>query len=56
MACHTSVRAGDRLDPQEMERLIARLLSAREPFACPHGRPILVKIPLTEFDRLFHRT
>ena len=56
MACHTSIRAGERLNPQEMETLITRLLRAREPFACPHGRPILVKIPLSEFDRLFHRT
>ena len=56
MACHTSIRAGERMNPQEMETLITRLLRAREPFACPHGRPILVKIPLSEFDRLFHRT
>jgi DNA mismatch repair protein MutL len=56
MACHTSIRSGERLDPREMTSLIDRLLGAREPFACPHGRPILVKIPLTEFDRLFHRT
>lgn len=56
MACHTSIRAGERLDAREMETLIQRLLSAREPFACPHGRPLLLKIPLQEFDRLFHRT
>ncbi|MDA0337406.1 MAG: DNA mismatch repair endonuclease MutL [bacterium] len=56
MACHTSIRAGERLDRREMTSLIERLLKAREPFACPHGRPILVKIPLAEFDRLFHRT
>jgi DNA mismatch repair protein MutL len=56
MACHTSIRAGDRLDRRESEALVTRLLGAREPFACPHGRPILVKIPLNEFDRLFHRT
>ena len=56
MACHTSIRSGDRLDPREMTSLINRLLAAREPFACPHGRPILVKIALSEFDRLFHRT
>lgn len=56
MACHTSVRAGDRLAPMEMVTLVKRLLAARDPFACPHGRPILVKIPLRELDRLFHRT
>ena len=56
LACHTSIRAGERLSTPEMETLLQRLLNAREPFACPHGRPILVKIPLRELDRLFHRT
>ena len=56
LACHTSIRAGERLSTSEMEKLLERLLNAREPFACPHGRPILVKIPLRELDRLFHRT
>jgi DNA mismatch repair protein MutL len=26
------------------------------PYVCPHGRPIIVKIPLTEFDKRFGRT
>ncbi|SVD27495.1 uncharacterized protein METZ01_LOCUS380349, partial [marine metagenome] len=56
MACHTSIRAGTRLDRQEMATLIHRLLDAREPFVCPHGRPILVKLDLGELDRLFGRT
>ena len=56
MACHTSIRAGERLSIPEMETLVRKLLNAREPFACPHGRPILIKIPLHELDRLFHRT
>ena len=56
MACHTSIRAGERLSTLEMEKLVERLLNAREPFSCPHGRPILIKIPLRELDRLFHRT
>ena len=56
MACHTSIRAGERLSVPEMETLVRKLLNAREPFACPHGRPILIKILLQELDRLFHRT
>ena len=56
MACHTSIRAGERLSRPEMETLVRKLLNAREPFACPHGRPILIKILLHELDRLFHRT
>jgi len=56
MACHTSIRAGERLGQQEMEVLISRLLQAREPFICPHGRPVMVRIELGELDRLFGRT
>ncbi len=54
-ACHTSIRAGENLKRDDMQVLIKRLLGAREPFVCPHGRPIIVKIPLDELDRLFGR-
>lgn len=56
MACHTSIRAGERLSSPQMVALLEGLLGAREPFACPHGRPILAKIPIAELDRLFLRT
>ncbi|MFC1526517.1 hypothetical protein ACFL6X_06885, partial [Candidatus Latescibacterota bacterium] len=56
MACHTSIRTGERLTAEEMETLVHRLLQAREPFICPHGRPTMVRIPLDELDRLFGRT
>jgi DNA mismatch repair protein MutL len=55
MACHSSIRAGRRLVGAEIGSLIQRLLGARDPFACPHGRPIIIRLPLTEFDRLFGR-
>ena len=54
-ACHTSIRAGEKLKQDDMQVLIKRLLGTREPFVCPHGRPIIVKIPLPELDRLFGR-
>ena len=56
MACHTSIRAGDRLNQEEMRTLVQRLLKTREPFSCPHGRPIILQIPLSNLDRLFGRT
>jgi DNA mismatch repair protein MutL len=55
-ACHTSIRAGERLVQSEMQELVARLLKAREPFVCPHGRPIIVKLSLRDLDKLFGRT
>lgn len=54
-ACHTSIRAGERLVQAEMQELVERLLRAREPFVCPHGRPIIVKLSLRELDKLFGR-
>ena len=55
MACHSSIRAGRRLPGAEIDVLVRKLLNARDPFACPHGRPIVLRLPLTEFDRLFGR-
>ncbi len=55
-ACHTSIRAGQQLSAEEMQGIINQLLEAREPFVCPHGRPIILKIPIRELDRMFGRT
>ena len=55
-ACHTSIRAGQKLTDTEMQNIIQQLLNAREPFVCPHGRPIMLKVPLKRLDRMFGRT
>lgn len=55
-SCHTSIKAGDKLNDREMRLLIDQLFATSMPYACPHGRPIVVKISLNEFDRRFGRT
>ena len=42
------VRAGEKLSESEMRVLVQRLLNTRKPNVCPHGRPIILRIPLTE--------
>jgi DNA mismatch repair protein MutL len=54
-ACKAAVKAGDRLTIEEMESLLDRLFKAEVPYVCPHGRPVLVKIPLLELDKKFGR-
>ncbi len=54
-ACKAAVKAGDYLTTEEMESLLDRLFKAEVPFVCPHGRPVLVKIPLLELDKKFGR-
>lgn len=55
-SCKTAVKAGDKLNEQEMRLLIDQLFATSMPYVCPHGRPIVVKISLNEFDRRFGRT
>jgi len=55
-SCKTAIKAGDRLDEKEMRLLIDQLFATGMPYVCPHGRPIVIKITLDEFDRRFGRT
>ncbi|MBI4530639.1 MAG: DNA mismatch repair endonuclease MutL [Candidatus Latescibacteria bacterium] len=55
-SCHTAIRSGDRLSVKEMQTIIDRLFATKNPFVCPHGRPIVIKIPLDEIDQKFGRT
>ena len=55
-SCKTAIKAGDKLSDSEMRLLIDQLFATSMPYVCPHGRPILVKISLDEFDRRFGRT
>lgn len=54
-ACKAAVKAGDYLTTEEMESLLDQLFKAEVPYVCPHGRPVLVKIPLLELDKKFGR-
>lgn len=54
-ACRSAVMSGDRLKPEEMQALFARLMHTENPFSCPHGRPTMVKIPIFDFDKKFCR-
>jgi len=55
-ACHSATRSGDPLTREEMNALIDQLFSTREPYFCPHGRPVIVHVSLDELDKRFKRT
>ena len=40
---------------QDIGRLLADLAQMKNPFTCPHGRPILLALAHREMDRKFHR-
>jgi DNA mismatch repair protein MutL len=55
LACHSVVRAGERLESAEMSALLARLVRCSNPMHCPHGRPTMVRIEADEIARIFKR-
>ncbi|MBN1301062.1 MAG: DNA mismatch repair endonuclease MutL [Melioribacteraceae bacterium] len=55
-SCKTAIKAGDKLNEREMRLLVDQLFATSMPYVCPHGRPIVIKISLTEFDKRFGRT
>lgn len=55
-SCRTAIKAGDRLSENEMRILIDQLFATSMPYVCPHGRPIVIKISIEEFDKRFGRT
>lgn len=55
-SCKAAIKAGDNLSEKEMHLLIDQLFATSMPYVCPHGRPIIIKISLDEFDRRFGRT
>lgn len=55
MACHTAIKAGDDLSLDEMQELINQLLSTKNPYSCPHGRPTMISITIYELEKKFKR-
>ncbi len=55
ISCRSAVMAGDRLSEDQMKGLINRMREANLPFTCPHGRPTIMAIPLSELYRRFER-
>jgi DNA mismatch repair protein MutL len=55
LACHTSVRAGRRLNAEEMNSLLREMETTPHSGQCNHGRPTYVELKLADIERLFGR-
>ncbi|MDR2771390.1 MAG: DNA mismatch repair protein MutL, partial [Clostridiales Family XIII bacterium] len=54
-ACKAAVKAGDRLGDAEIAGLFTSLAACENPYACPHGRPVFLRLTEHDIERLFKR-
>ena len=55
IACRAAIKAGDKTHAAELMRLAEDVLDGKIPPFCPHGRPIVLKIPKKELEKQFGR-
>ncbi len=55
-ACRSSIKTGKILTNHEMERLHKDLFSCDTPYVCPHGRPVILEMTITDLDKKFGRS
>jgi DNA mismatch repair protein MutL len=55
LACHGSVRVGRQLAPDEISALLRDLDMTAFKTNCPHGRPVHIRFPRGQLERMFRR-
>ena len=54
-ACKSAIKAGEPLREEEMRNLVDQLFGTENPYTCPHGRPIVIRISMDELEKRFQR-
>jgi DNA mismatch repair protein MutL len=55
MSCKRSIKANHYLDDMQAKQLLHDLAYTKNPYNCPHGRPVLVHFSNYEIERMFKR-
>ena len=56
MSCKAAVKAGDPLSHEEIKALMQRRELIHRSTNCPHGRPTILKLSLSDLEKQFKRT
>jgi len=54
-SCKASIKANQSLSLLEIEALLDKLRRCKQPYTCPHGRPIVVSFSTYELEKMFKR-
>ncbi|MEA2004104.1 MAG: DNA mismatch repair endonuclease MutL, partial [archaeon] len=55
MACKSAIKGGDELTMHSIKKLLDELSKTDNPFTCPHGRPTMISMSVSELEKKFKR-
>ena len=55
MSCKRSIKANHTLDDYSARDLLVQLAQCKNPYNCPHGRPVLVNFTKSDMEKMFRR-
>ena len=55
LSCKAAIKANKTLTLQEIKALLQQLQECRNPYYCPHGRPVFFKMNKAELEKYFKR-
>jgi DNA mismatch repair protein MutL len=55
-SCRESIKAGDELSIIQIKKLLEDLSKTENPYSCPHGRPTIINLSISELEKKFKRT
>jgi DNA mismatch repair protein MutL len=55
IACHAAIKVNMPLEQHKMEWLLAELAKTDHPYACPHGRPVVLRYSVKDIQKAFKR-
>ncbi|HLW83706.1 MAG TPA: DNA mismatch repair endonuclease MutL [Candidatus Sulfotelmatobacter sp.] len=55
IACHAAIKVNMPLEQHKMDWLLAELAKTDHPYACPHGRPVVLRYSVKDIQKAFKR-
>lgn len=55
MSCKAAVKGNHAMSLPEAEKLVDELMTLKNPFSCPHGRPTIIRMSKYELEKKFSR-
>ena len=55
ISCKSSIKANHRISNEEVKVLMERLNKCKNPYTCPHGRPTIIKLSISDIEKMFER-